>query len=801
MVHRKVGDAGRTLVVEERLQGPEVSFFAIADGDRAIALASAQDHKRAFDDDRGPNTGGMGAFSPSPLLTRDLEARVMHEIVDPVIDAMKADGAPFRGFLYVGLMLTADGPKVIEFNVRLGDPEAQVLLPRLRVDLGRAADGGGLGRHPRRLPRRGQRSAARRRRARLGRLPGSRASRAGDHRLRSRRRRSTTSSSSTAARARTRIASSPPAGAWPRSSAAAPTSRPRSIAPTPASRRSSSRACTSGATSAARRSEAHRDSSHRARRRRPRRWSRWPSGCRARTQRRRRRPIGEAAARRGAPRRARRGRRAVRRALGAQLSGDAAGRRRRSRCDIGAPTGTTAPGRLTAASPAIRRRSSIASPLVLARQQPRRRHRRRRRRRRSTCALDLLGDRLSVGHGDVGATVIAGAFVAEPAGHVARLPAHARRRAGRSASSASAPTSAPPCCCRATSTTAPAIQRALPLAARARRRPPAERAASVAIIEARGLARAFTTKQGRVEAVCGVDFAVEPGEIVGFLGPNGAGKTTTLRMLTTLLQPTAGSATVVGCDLLADPAGRARAHRLRLAGRRHRSVVPGGRGADPAGRAARPVATPRRGAAPKRSTTTWTCARSRRGRPARCPAASAGGSTSRSGSSTGRRCCSSTSRAPASIRRAAATCGTWSARLRSEHEHHRLPDHALPRRSRRARRSAADHRPRPHRRRRHAGRAEAAHLRRRRDARDPRRRRARAAGDRRPSRASATSPAAARRCASPSTTASAPWSSWCGCSTRPGATLGVGQPGAADARRRVPHRHRPLAARRAAPAA
>jgi len=135
MVHRKVGDAGRTLVVEERLQGPEVSFFAVADGDRAIALSSAQDHKRAFDDDRGPNTGGMGAFSPSPLLTRDLEARVMHEIVDPVIDAMKADGAPFRGFLYVGLMLTADGPKVIEFNVRLGDPEAQVLLPRLRVDL------------------------------------------------------------------------------------------------------------------------------------------------------------------------------------------------------------------------------------------------------------------------------------------------------------------------------------------------------------------------------------------------------------------------------------------------------------------------------------------------------------------------------------------------------------------------------------------------------------------------------------------------------------------------------------------
>jgi phosphoribosylamine--glycine ligase len=131
MVHRKVGDAGRTLVVEERLVGPEVSFFAICDGERAIPLASAQDHKRAYDDDQGPNTGGMGAFSPSPLLTLDLEARVMHEVVTPVIEAMKAHGTPFRGFLYVGLMLTADGPKVIEFNVRLGDPEAQVVLPRL----------------------------------------------------------------------------------------------------------------------------------------------------------------------------------------------------------------------------------------------------------------------------------------------------------------------------------------------------------------------------------------------------------------------------------------------------------------------------------------------------------------------------------------------------------------------------------------------------------------------------------------------------------------------------------------------
>jgi phosphoribosylamine--glycine ligase len=135
MVHRKVGDAGRTLVVEERLEGPEVSFFAIADGDRAWPLMSAQDHKRAYDDDAGPNTGGMGAFSPSRLVPPEMEARILQEIVTPVIDAMRDQGHPFRGFLYAGLMLTAEGPKVIEFNVRLGDPETQVVLPRLRADL------------------------------------------------------------------------------------------------------------------------------------------------------------------------------------------------------------------------------------------------------------------------------------------------------------------------------------------------------------------------------------------------------------------------------------------------------------------------------------------------------------------------------------------------------------------------------------------------------------------------------------------------------------------------------------------
>ena len=129
MTGRKFGSAGERLVIEECLSGPEVSFFLICDGERSVAIGSAQDHKRIFDDDRGPNTGGMGAFAPSPLLDAELRTRVIREIVDPVIAGMAAEGHPFRGFLYVGLMLTSSGPKVIEFNVRLGDPEAQVVLP------------------------------------------------------------------------------------------------------------------------------------------------------------------------------------------------------------------------------------------------------------------------------------------------------------------------------------------------------------------------------------------------------------------------------------------------------------------------------------------------------------------------------------------------------------------------------------------------------------------------------------------------------------------------------------------------
>lgn len=135
MVDRSFGDAGARVVLEELLQGPEVSFFVIADGEQYVPLLSAQDHKRIFDNDLGPNTGGMGALSPSPLLDAALQDLVEREIVRPVLRGMAAEGTPFRGFLYCGLMLTPDGPKVIEFNVRFGDPEAQVVLPLLAEPL------------------------------------------------------------------------------------------------------------------------------------------------------------------------------------------------------------------------------------------------------------------------------------------------------------------------------------------------------------------------------------------------------------------------------------------------------------------------------------------------------------------------------------------------------------------------------------------------------------------------------------------------------------------------------------------
>ncbi len=145
MVDRRFGAAGARIVLEEFLAGQEASYFVLADGVACMPLSSAQDHKRVYDDDRGPNTGGMGAFAPSPLVTPDVERRVLDEIVRPVLDGMQREGRPYRGFLYVGLMLTTDGPKVIEFNVRFGDPEAQVMLPMLDEDLswllGEAATG------------------------------------------------------------------------------------------------------------------------------------------------------------------------------------------------------------------------------------------------------------------------------------------------------------------------------------------------------------------------------------------------------------------------------------------------------------------------------------------------------------------------------------------------------------------------------------------------------------------------------------------------------------------------------------
>ena len=135
MIERRFGDAGEQIVIEEFLVGEEASYFVLADGTACVPLSSAQDHKRIFDGDLGPNTGGMGAFAPSVLLTPDVERRVMNEIALPVLRGMALEGHPFLGFLYVGLMLTADGPKVVEFNVRFGDPEAQVVLPMLDEDL------------------------------------------------------------------------------------------------------------------------------------------------------------------------------------------------------------------------------------------------------------------------------------------------------------------------------------------------------------------------------------------------------------------------------------------------------------------------------------------------------------------------------------------------------------------------------------------------------------------------------------------------------------------------------------------
>ena len=135
MVRRRFGVAGETVLVEERLHGPELSVLAFCDGENLRLVPAAQDHKRLLDGDRGPNTGGMGAFAPSPLATSELLKTIEHSVLRPTLAGMAAEGSPYQGVLYAGLMLTEQGPMVLEFNCRFGDPEAQVILPLLQSDL------------------------------------------------------------------------------------------------------------------------------------------------------------------------------------------------------------------------------------------------------------------------------------------------------------------------------------------------------------------------------------------------------------------------------------------------------------------------------------------------------------------------------------------------------------------------------------------------------------------------------------------------------------------------------------------
>jgi phosphoribosylamine---glycine ligase len=135
MVDRIFGDSGGTVVIEENMTGEEASIFAVCDGEQYRLLVSSQDHKRAYDNDEGPNTGGMGAYAPAPLVTDELMAHVEREIIVPTLDGMAREGAPYRGVLYTGIMNTPDGPKVVEYNCRFGDPETQAVLPLYDGDL------------------------------------------------------------------------------------------------------------------------------------------------------------------------------------------------------------------------------------------------------------------------------------------------------------------------------------------------------------------------------------------------------------------------------------------------------------------------------------------------------------------------------------------------------------------------------------------------------------------------------------------------------------------------------------------
>ena len=135
MFSGQFGDSGKAVIIEEFLQGEEVSYFALCDGETAVEFGYAQDHKRAFDGDQGPNTGGMGAYSPAPIMTPPLREIVMQTIIMPTVRAMKKEGIPFKGVLFAGLMLTEDGPILLEYNARFGDPETQVLMARFDADL------------------------------------------------------------------------------------------------------------------------------------------------------------------------------------------------------------------------------------------------------------------------------------------------------------------------------------------------------------------------------------------------------------------------------------------------------------------------------------------------------------------------------------------------------------------------------------------------------------------------------------------------------------------------------------------
>ncbi len=135
MVDSRFGEAGAALVIESLLVGEEASFFALCDGEMALPLMSAQDHKAVFDGDKGPNTGGMGAYAPAPVMSEAMTALVMERIIDPTVAGMKAEGRPFKGVLYAGLMITEQGPQLIEYNVRFGDPECQVLMALLKSDI------------------------------------------------------------------------------------------------------------------------------------------------------------------------------------------------------------------------------------------------------------------------------------------------------------------------------------------------------------------------------------------------------------------------------------------------------------------------------------------------------------------------------------------------------------------------------------------------------------------------------------------------------------------------------------------